>query len=185
MSAPNTFSEQLQSDRLVIRVAKPGDGEEYNAAVIESLPEMAPWLHWAAVAPTLAASEQARRHAYGCYLLDEDWMVFFFERASGRLIGGGGLHKADWKLRKFEIGFWCRTGSKGRGYVTEAVNTMSDYAMNDLHANRLVLTVADRNIRSWRLAERTGFVYEGTHRNADFGPDGNLRDLRIYAKTAA
>ena len=185
MAAPNTFPEQLLSERLLIRVAKPGDGPAYNAAVVGSLPELAPWLHWATVAPTLEVSEQACRHAHGCFLLDEDLMAFFFERSSGSLIGGGGLHKADWKLRKFEIGYWCKTGSGGRGLITEAVNAMSEYAMNVLCANRLVLTVDDRNIRSWRLAERTGFVFEGTHRNADFGPDGKLRDLRVYAKTAA
>ena len=185
MDALNRLPEELLSNRLLIRVAKPGDGQEYNAAVVESLSELSPWLHWATVAPSLEASEKACRHAYGCFLLDEDLMAFFFERSSGRLVGGGGLHQADWKLRKFEIGYWCRAGSGGHGLITEAVNTMSAYAMDTLRANRLVLTVDDRNIRSWRLAERTGFAYEGTHRNADFGPDGKLRDLRVYAKTAA
>ena len=185
MTPPNTLPEQLMSERLVIRVAKPGDGQEFNAAVVESLQELAPWLHWATVAPTLEVSEEACRHAYGCFLLGEDLMTFFFDRSSGFLVGGGGLHKADWKLRKFEIGYWCRTGWAGRGFITEAVNTMSDYAMNVLRANRLALAVDERNIRSWRLAERTGFNYEGTHRNADFGPDGQLRNLRVYAKTAA
>jgi RimJ/RimL family protein N-acetyltransferase len=185
MPAPNTLPEQLLTERLLIRVAMPGDGQVYNAAVVESLPELAPWLQWASVAPTLDVSEKACRHAYGCFLLDEDLMAFFFDRTSGVLIGGGGLHKADWRLRKFEVGYWCRTGSGGRGLITEAVQCLSDYAMNDLRANRLVLTVDDRNIRSWRLAERTGFAYEGIHRNADLGPDGQLRHLRVYAKTAA
>ena len=185
MPSPNTLPEQLLTERLLIRVAKPGDGAEYNAAVVESLPELAPWLHWATVAPTLEISEKACKQAYGCFLLDEDLMALFFERSSGHLIGGGGLHKADWKLRKFEIGYWCRTGFGAKGLVTEAVNAMSDHAMGVMRANRLVLTVDDQNIRSWRLAERTGFLYEGTHRNADFGPDGKLRNLRVYAKTAA
>ena len=184
MDASNSLPEQLQSARLLIRVARPGDGAEYNSAVVESLPELAPWLHWAQIAPSLEVSEKACKQAYGCLLLDEDFMALFFERSTGRLIGGGGLHKADWKLRKFEIGYWCRTGSGGKGLITEAVQAMAEHAMDAMRANRLVLTVDDRNVRSWQLAERAGFAYEGTHRNADFGPDGRLRDLRVYAKTA-
>lgn len=90
MPALNTLPEQLLTERLLIRVAKPGDGQVYNAAVIESLPELAPWLQWASVAPTLDVSERACRHAYGCFLLDEDLMALFFDRTSGVLIGGGG-----------------------------------------------------------------------------------------------
>ena len=185
MSEVNTFPEALWSERLLIRTAKPGDGRAYNEAVVESLAALAPWLAWARTAPTLEVSEQACRHAYGCFLLDEDMMVFFFERSSGRLVGGGGLHKADWKIRKFEIGYWGRVGCTGQGLITEGVNALSDHAMEVLRANRLVLTVDERNLRSCRLAERSGFSFEGTHRNADLGPDGQLRNLRVYAKVPA
>lgn len=181
----NSLPEQLLSPRLLIRSARPGDGPAYNAAVLESLPELAPWLHWARTPPTLEVSEQACRHAYGCLLLDEDLMALFFERSTGRLVGGGGLHKADWKLRRFEVGYWCRSGHGGQGLITEAVNTLAEHALTVLRANRLVIQADERNLRSCRLAERAGFVHEGTHRNADFGPDGALRNLRVYARTPA
>ena len=185
MTPINVFPDQLLSDRLSIRSAKPGDGPAYNHAVVESLAELAPWLHWAKTAPTVEVSELACRHAYGCFLLDEDMMAFFFERTTGQLVGGGGLHKADWKLRKFEIGYWGRTGYTGSGLITEGVRTLADHAISVLGANRLALTADERNVRSWKLAERAGFVLEGTLRNADFGPGGELRNLRVYAKTAA
>jgi RimJ/RimL family protein N-acetyltransferase len=185
MPAVDTFPESIQTDRLFIRTAKPGDGPAYNQAVVESLAELAPWLHWAKTPPTLEVSESACRHAYGCFLLDEDMMALFFERSTGTLVGGGGLHKADWKLRKFEIGYWGRTGYTGRGLISEAVTALADHAMVQLRANRLVLAVDENNVRSCRLAEKTGFVLEGTHRNADFAPNGQLRNLRVYAKTSA
>jgi len=185
MPATNAFPESIQTERLFIRTAKPGDGPAYNAAIVESLADLAPWLHWARTPPTLGVSELACRHAYGCFLLDEDMMALFFERSTGILIGGGGLHKADWKLRKFEIGYWGRSGFMGRGLITEAVTALADCAMTQLRANRLVLSVDERNVRSCRVAEKTGFVLEGTHRNADFDPNGQLRNLRVYAKTSA
>ena len=42
----------------------------------------------------------------------------------------------------------------------------------------------DRNVRSWRVAERCGFVLEGVLRQQSLTPDGEPRDMRIYAKTA-
>lgn len=185
MPSLDAFPESIETEQLLIRTARPGDGPVYNEAVVQSLSDLRPWLHWAKVAPTLEVSELACRHAYGCFLLDEDMMAMFFERKTGTLIGGGGLHKADWKLRKFEIGYWGRSGFTGRGLITEAVAALADHAMKELRANRLVLSVDEKNVRSCRVAERTGFVLEGTHKNADFGPDGQLRNLRVYAKTAA
>jgi RimJ/RimL family protein N-acetyltransferase len=185
MELPDTFPEHLYSDRLLIRAARPGDGEQFHAAVLESQAELSPWLAWTFPPPSLEFSELECRKAHGCYLLGEDLMAFYFERTSGRLIGGGGLHKADWKLRKFEVGYWARAGYGGKGLITEAVNTLADHALNVMRANRLELNVDANNTRSWLLAERAGFTFEGTHRNAGFTPQGKLRDLRVYAKTAA
>lgn len=185
MHTVNAFPESIETQRLLIRTAKPGDGRAYNEAVVASLPELSPWLHWAQTAPSLEVSELACRHAYGCFLLDEDMMALFFERDTGTLVGGGGLHKADWTLRRFEIGYWGRSGFTGRGLITEAVTALADHAMNPLRANRLELSVDEQNTRSCRLAERIGFALEGTRKNADFGPDGRLRNLRVYARTAA
>ena len=39
------------SERLTIRCPQPGDGAALNAAVLESLAELRPWLPWAQQAP--------------------------------------------------------------------------------------------------------------------------------------
>ena len=40
----------------------------------------------------------------------------------------------------------------------------------------------DRNERSRRIAERLGYVLEGTLKNDARDVQGNLRDTRVYAK---
>ena len=50
-----------------------------------------------------------------------------------------------------------------------------------LKANRVEILCADRNERSWRVAERAGFPLEGILRNNCI-ENGELRDTRIYAK---
>ena len=38
--------ETLHSDRLLIRVARPGDGAMFSAAIADSHADLAPWLAW-------------------------------------------------------------------------------------------------------------------------------------------
>ncbi len=112
-------------------------------------------------------------------------MVFFFAKDSGALVGGSGLHGADWTTRKFEVGYWGRTGYGGQGLVTEGVRALSDYALRELGANRVFLTCDDRNVRSWKLAERAGFKLEGIMINERLNLQGQLRNTRAYARTVA
>jgi len=48
-----------------------------------------------------------------------------------------------------------------------------------------VLCVDDANVRSWALAERAGFEFEGLLRNDRFNVTGQLRDTRVYARVPA
>lgn len=174
--------EQLETARLRIRVARPGDGPRFNEAVLASLSELSPWLSWVTPAPSVAASEADCRRAHARFLLNEDLMAFFFLKDDGTLVGGSGLHKADWKLRQFEIGYWGRSGYGGRGLMTEGVRALADHALQVLGASRVFLTTDARNERSWRLAERAGFEYEGTLRHDRPDLAGQLRDTRVYAR---
>jgi len=48
-------------------------------------------------------------------------------------------------------------------------------------ATRVFLATDERNERSRRLAERTGFEHEGTLRQDRLDLQGRLRDTRVYA----
>jgi RimJ/RimL family protein N-acetyltransferase len=174
--------EILETQRLQIRVARPGDGAMFNAAVIESHEQLKEWLGWASPSPTLEDSETTCRRAYARFLLNEDLMVFFIARDSGSLVGGGGLHNVDWKLRQFEVGYWGRTRFLGAGLITEGVRALVDHALHEIKASRVYLTTDEKNMASWRLAERAGFQLEGTLRNERLNLQGKLRNTRVYAR---
>jgi RimJ/RimL family protein N-acetyltransferase len=182
VSVRDQLPEQIESERLLIRVARPGDGLVFNTAIIESLEQLAPWLAWVTPPPTPAESEHSCRLAHERFLRNEDLMVFFFRKSDGRLVGGSGLHDANWQLRQFEIGYWARTSDAGSGLITEGVRCLAEYALTTLGAARVFLTTDDNNVRSWRLAERAGFQHEGTLRNDRLDLAGKLRNTRIYAR---
>jgi RimJ/RimL family protein N-acetyltransferase len=181
----DVLPETLDTERLHIRVARPGDGVVFNAAIAESLPALAPWLGWVTPAPTLAQSEASCRRAQARWLLNEDLMVLCFLKDSGALVGGSGLHNANWTLRQFEVGYWGRSRFGGQGLMTEAVRALADHALQRLGAHRVFLTVDEANRDSWRLAERAGFELEGTLRNERFNLAGALRHTRVYARIPA
>lgn len=184
MNMESRLPEQIESDRLIIRVARPGDGLVFNEAVCESLEALSPWLAWVNPPPTVEQSEESCRKAYAKFLLNEDLMAFFFQKSDGSLVGGSGLHDADWDIRSFEMGYWGRTRFSGQGLITEGVRALADHALEQLKASRVFLTTDDLNVNSWKLAERAGFELEGILRNDRRNIAGDLRNTRVYSRVS-
>lgn len=65
MTRSSLLPEEIQTERLLVRVARPGDGAMFNHAIVESLADLEPWLGWVTPAPTLEASEQSCRPGQG------------------------------------------------------------------------------------------------------------------------
>ncbi len=109
-------------------------------------------------------------------------MRYHFHDKQGRLLASSGLHRIDWSVPRFEIGYWRRSSERGRGYVTEGVRALTEMAFTQLGAVRVEIRCDDLNVRSARVAERCGFVLEGVLRNDSRSSQGALRSTRIYAK---
>ncbi len=178
--------ERIDTERFVLRCPRRGDGAAVNAAVIASLAELSPWMPWAGAAPTLDESELHCRRQQGRFILREELVMFVFARDpwgdEGELLGAVGLHRIDWALRRFEIGYWRKTGTEGRGILTEAVVALSRMAFDALGARRLEIRMDDSNVRSWRLAERAGFTQEALLRFDAVSTTDEPRSTRIYAR---
>ena len=68
----------------------------------------------------------------------------------------------------------------GRGYVTEAVQLLVDYLFGAKKQHRIHLVIVPENAASRRIAEKCGFVLEGTVRGAFFN-DGRNHDVVLYS----
>jgi RimJ/RimL family protein N-acetyltransferase len=66
--------------------------------------------------------------------------------------------------------------------MTEAVEGIFRYAVQELGANRVEIRCDTRNERSAKVAERLGFTKEGVLRSDSTGVDGTLRSTNVYAK---
>lgn len=177
--------DRFQTDRLILRPPRTGDGPILHEALVESIVELRRFLWllpWIAEEQTRESAEIRCRRCEANFLGRSDLPYFAFERSTGRLVGGIGLHRTDWDLPKTEVGYWIRTSEGGKGYAAEGVQALVAWAFNGLGAQRVEIVTDDRNIASRRVAERCGFVLEGILRNVLRRPDGSLRHSCIYAR---
>lgn len=176
------FPQEFETDRLHLRCPLPGDGPALNAAIVESQAELNQWLPFADPLPSIEESEENVRRAQAKFLLREDLRLHLYEKQTGKFLGSSGLHRMNWVIGRFEIGYWIRTTEAGHGFITEAVNGVVKYAAQYLHATRLEIRCDPRNVRSRRVAERAGFHQEATLLGDDPDMSGNPSDTLIFAK---
>ena len=179
-----TVPQTIETERLLIRAPHPGDGKALYDAIIASKEHLSAWLTWASW-PNISVkrAEASVLRNRDRYLNGEDMTMFIFLKQSNTLIGGSGLHDPDWKVPKFEIGYWQHVDYGGHGYMTEAVNAIANLAFTQLGAKRLQLECYPHNERSVRMAQRCGFQLEARLANYRRHHQTNvLHDWLIFAR---
>lgn len=157
---PIALPMPIVTSRLTLRPIQIGDGALIHDAVVESWSELSRWLVWT-LKPlenlTVGDYEDFCRKKQEMYSKREDITLLSFDKNSGKLLGGCGLHKPDWSGRTFSIGFWVRSSETGKGYATEVVNALVDYGFKKLAACRLLSFHAEGNEGSRAVLQKTGF----------------------------
>lgn len=186
MQSPNPIllpiPESFETKRLIIRAPLWEDGAMVNEAVKQSINELRPWMIWAKQIPSIEESEIISRQGRVHFLERSDLRLYLIHKTTGQFIGSSGLHRIDWEARKFEIGYWVNTLFSGQGYVTEAVEGITSFAIDELQANRIEIRCDSRNLRSAQVAERLGFTKEGILRSEKCDVNGIIRDTVVFSK---
>lgn len=162
--------DEIQTERLTLRVPSPGDEQIINAAIMSSADEVGKWLKWATNGQTLDETTEFVRRAQKAFILRE-WLSFFLYR-DGECLGSVSLNYR--KSQVWEIGYWLKTSATGKGYMTEAARAMCAYGFNRLEAHRLYIRCDPRNVASANVAIRLGFKQEAHLRNYERDTQGEL-----------
>jgi len=101
--------------------------------------------------------DQGEKHVRLGIFIDEE----------GTVIGDVALQDLDWKNRSCSIGIGiAKKDYRGKGFGTEAVKIMLDYAFNNLGLERITGSTLEHNIAAQRSLEKNNFVLEGQERKA-------------------
>ncbi|MBD3110088.1 GNAT family N-acetyltransferase [Bacillus sp. AGMB 02131] len=177
------FPNEFTTKRLLIRMPMPSDGKAVYDAISTSLPELKPWVPFAQKEQSEQDLEANVRQTHLDFLSRKDLRLHLFLKESGQFIGSSGLHRIDWTVPKFEIGYWLDTRFSGKGYMTEAGQGITDFAFNELKAKRIEIRCDPNNIKSRAIPEKLGYTLEGVLKNNAKAPDSDgLVDTCVFAK---
>jgi RimJ/RimL family protein N-acetyltransferase len=179
---------------LVLRAWRPGDAEALVRAWAD--PEIRRWGRYGAAVPESDTVGQ---------WLDWNRQQWEFGLRAGFAIcpadGDAGEVAGSIMLRDYartathvghlgdtgEIGYWIVPGWRGRGVATSSVEALTRWAFTAVDAGglglqRIELKHSVRNLRSCRVAERSGYRYEATMRESFRYADGARHDEHLHAR---
>lgn len=178
------FPEEFTTERLLIRKPLPGDGKAVYDAIQASLNELKPWMVWAHTNQSEQDVEANICDSIAKFITREDLRLHLFNKETGEFIGSSGLHRINWDVPKFEIGYWIDTRHTGRGYITEATEAITEFAFNELNAKRVEIRCDSLNIKSRAIPEKLCFKLEGILKNNSLSVESKEpRDTCVFAKT--
>ena len=170
--------EQIETERLVLRVPRMGDASAIFAGWAQDK-EVTRYLTWRPhqrieqteefIQGCLSAWEHETRFPYMITLKDSSEAIGMIDpRIEGPKVGiGYGAARAHW----------------GRGYVTEATRAIIDWAFQQPSIYRVYATTDIENIASRRVLEKVGMQCEGILRKYILHPNISdvPRDSYMYA----
>ena len=169
---------RIESERLRIRRFKDSDLAPFMA--YRNDPEVARYQSWDSsdeqeARTFIRAMESAQLGVPG------EWFQFAIEsKEMGDLIGDCGLRVDKHEPYRAEIGFTLAREHQGKGFASEAVSVLLDYAFGTLELHRVVAIADSRNAPSVALLERVGMRREG-HFLENVWFKGGWADEYLYA----
>lgn len=169
---PALLPDNLESERLLIRMWTLDDAPALLAAIDASRETLLPWLPWAAtdhrtIEDTIYNIVRFKRSMVGP---DVDGCVYgIFDRATGEVLGGTGWNRGDRATHVAETGYWVRHDRRGQGIATEATarNMSTLFTPQDQGGwgfRRVVIYCSAANKSSRRVPEKLGLRQETTAR---------------------
>jgi len=168
----------FESPRLIARRFTPRDVDAFTA--MRNDPQVARYQAWETY-----SRKQAR-----IFLVvlatrnpgDPGWFQFALEdKETGSFVGDCGLRIMESDHRLAQIGYTVATLHWNKGYASEAITALTDYAFAAFPLHRITASVDPRNAASCRVLEKAGFVKEAHFRQSEWFK-GAWADDVIYAK---
>ncbi|NEE01355.1 GNAT family N-acetyltransferase [Phytoactinopolyspora halotolerans] len=167
----------LEVDELVMRPWRTADADALVAAYEDD--EIQRW-HVRSMSRSEALEWLASWPARWRTETGADWAIIRDDALAGRV----GLRILDLREGTAEIAYWTARAARGNNIAGRATRRLSTWLFQDIGLHRLELRHSTLNEASCRIAEKAGFAYEGTLRQAVLHQDG-WHDMHLHARLAA
>jgi RimJ/RimL family protein N-acetyltransferase len=169
---------RIESERLILRRFEDSDLIPFVA--YRNDPEVARYQSWDSC-DEQEAKVLIREMGSARIGVPGEWFGFATEsNETGMLIGDCALRVDEHEPYRAEVGFTLARESQGRGFASEAVARVLDYAFGALGLHRIIAIADCRNAPSVALLERLGMRREG-HFLENIWFKGRWADEYLYA----
>lgn len=114
------------------------------------------------------------------YAAKEEFLFVLKEKENHRIIGLIYLKKLDWEKKQGELAYAIDYQSEGKGYITETVKAITEWAFKELQLKTLQIIVHKSNMGSIRVAEKCGFTWQKVLLAEHTPPGENPLDMELY-----
>ena len=170
MTPPLAPDPPLTDGSVLLRASDAQDGPAIEAGIRD--PEVVRWIGPTQGSPTDVIALNRQRWASRSPTLS------ICER-DGSCVGLVWINVREADQTTGWVGYWLLPQARGRGLATRAVRLVSGWAAREMGLTHLRLTTEPENVRSRRVAERSGFrQIDLLHHQATI--DGRLIDQVVY-----
>ncbi|MFX1252896.1 MAG: GNAT family N-acetyltransferase [Promethearchaeota archaeon] len=173
---------KLETKRLTIRKYEKGDGLALYQ-LLESDNNREYLKEHIDEATTVKTEEEAEirvRTLAADWVTRERFVMGIWLKSSGNYIGQIWIQPNKWKVPSFELGWFIGQSYQGQGIATEAAKAAIRFLFHHLKAHKIIVLTRDDNIKSYKLAERCGFLREGYLRDHSVTKNGERFGLFYY-----
>ena len=175
----------IRTQRLILRLPKEADAQDLFRTVTGSSETLSRFLNWCTPEYALSdavewtrGAEYDAAHGLGFHFLA-------FEQLSGELIGVCSVTekaKAYGEDRVWNLGYWIRALSEGRGFASEATTSVINAARQSDRIDQLEIKMLATNDGSQRVAIKSGAQFIGV-RDEDISLHGKKWPALVYRLT--
>jgi RimJ/RimL family protein N-acetyltransferase len=172
----------IETDRLLLRPWRIDDAKTlYKYA---SNPNIGPIAGW----PVHTSVENSLQIIKNVLSIENTYAIVL--RGSNEPIGSIGImvgEKSNFEIKdnEAEIGYWIAEPFWGNGYVPEAVRKLLEYGFVQLKLNNIWCGYFEGNIKSKRVQEKCGFIYQYTKKNVEWKLTNDIRTKHVTKLTKA
>lgn len=174
----NTLFYSLEGDRIKFKQMTIEDSKAIHSFASDS--EVSRFIGWPLThsleETTAYVEEMIKRDSLGSHIYAN-----VIDKSTNKVVGTAMIFNFNHIAKHAEIGYVFHQNVWGKGFCTETVKLVCDFAFNVLGLHKLHAQVAAANIGSSRVLEKNGFELEGRLRDYHFVED-QYYDSLLYGK---
>lgn len=149
---------ELYTDRLKLRSLQDNDWEHFYR--LHSDPQINQYVRIPEPEDIIRTKFQQRSNTW--FYDSGDWLTLAIETLdTGMFVGLTGLYCQSIEDQRAEVGYLLAKEAHGKGYATESLQAVIDWACLSFNVHKFVAHCAKENHASARVLEKCGFKFEG------------------------